>query len=196
VAPSNVDRLVFVGLYRVAATVLDALKIVQPETVIRWHHAGFRAYWRWRSRPRGGRPQISADIRRLILEMSIANSLWGAPRIHGELLKLGINVGQTTVAKYMAKRRRPPSQGWKTFLRNHADGIASIDMFVVPTISFRLLYGLLVVEHSRRELLWLGVTAHPTAEWIAHQLTEACGLIEPIPSGFGETDPGIANFSR
>jgi transposase InsO family protein len=179
VALSNVDRLVFVGLYRVAATVLDALKIVRPETVVRWHHAGFRAYWRWRSRPRGGRPQISADIRRLILEMSIANPLWGAPRIHGELLKLGINVGQTTVAKYMAKRRRPPSQGWKTFLRNHADGIASIDMFVVPTISFRLLYGLLVVQHSRRELLWLGVTAHPTAEWIAHQLTEACGWGEP-----------------
>ena len=176
---SNVDRLVFVGLYRVAATVLDALKVVQSETVIRWHHAGFRAYWRWRSRPGGGRPQVSADIRRLILEMSIANPLWGAPRIHGELLKLGINVGQTTVAKYMAKRRRPPSQGWKTFLRNHSDGIASIDMFVVPTISFRLLYGLLVVQHSRRELLWLGVTAHPTAEWIAQQLTEAFGWSEP-----------------
>jgi hypothetical protein len=106
-----VDRLVFVGLYRVASTVLDALKIVQRETVIRWHHAGFRAYWRWRSRPGGGRPQISADIRRLILEMSIANPLWGAPRIHGELLKLGINVGQTTVAKYMAegfRRWSPP----------------------------------------------------------------------------------------
>ena len=193
VALSNADRLVFVGLYRVAATVLDALKIVQPETVIRWHHAGFRAYWRWRSRPGGGRPQISADIRRLILEMSIANPLWGAPRIHGELLKLGINVGQTTVAKYMAKRRRPPSQGWKTFIRNHADGIASIDMFVVPTISFRLLYGLLVVQHSRRELLWLGVTAHPTAEWIAHQLTEAFGWSEPRArlAYLGPTTPSI-----
>ena len=111
--------------------------------------------------------------------MSVANPLWGAPRIHGELLKLGINVGQTTVAKYMAKRRRPPSQGWKTFLRNHADGIASIDLFFVPTISFRLLYGLLVLQHSRRELLWLGVTAHPSAEWIARQLTEACGWSEP-----------------
>jgi hypothetical protein len=107
--------------------------------------------------------------------MSVANPLWGAPRIHGELLKLGIDVGQTTVAKYMAKRRRPPSQGWKTFLRNHADGIASIDLFVVPTISFRLLCALLVLRHSRRELLWLGVTAHPSAEWIARQLTEACG---------------------
>jgi transposase InsO family protein len=99
----------------------------------------------------------------------------GAPRIHGELLKLGIDVGQTTVAKYMAKRRRPPSQGWKTFLRNHADGIASMDLFVVPTISFRLPYGLLVLQHGRRQILWLGVTAHPTAEWIARQLTEAYG---------------------
>jgi hypothetical protein len=96
--------------------------------------------------------------------MSVANPLWGAPRIHGELLKLGIDVGQTTVAKYMTRRRRPPSQGWKTFLRNHADGIASIDLFVVPTISFRLLYALLVLRHSRREILWFGVTAHPSAE--------------------------------
>src|SRR3954465_9229793 len=101
--------------------------------------------------------------------------LWGAPRIHGELLKLGIDVGQTSVAKYMARRQRPPSQGWRTFLRNHADGIASIDLFVVPTISFRLLYGLLVLRHDRRRILWLGVTAHPTAEWIARQVTEACG---------------------
>jgi transposase InsO family protein len=128
--------------------------------------------WRWKSRPRGGRPQTPADIRRLIREMSADNPLWGAPRIHGELLKLGIDVGQTTVAKYMAKRRRPPSQGWKTFLRNHADGIASMDLFVVPTISFQLLYGLLILRHWRRELLWLSVTAH------ARQLTEACGWNE------------------
>ena len=107
--------------------------------------------------------------------MSIANPLWGAPRIHGELLKLGIDVGQTTVAQYMAKRRRPPSQGWRTFLHNHADGIASMDLFVVPTISFRLLYGLLILQHGRRQILWLGVTAQPTAEWIARQLTEAYG---------------------
>ena len=108
-------------------------------------------------------------------DMSIANPLWGAPRIHGELLKLGIDVGQTTVAKYMAKRRRPPSPGWRTFLHNHVDGIASMDLFVVPTISFRLLYGLLILQHGRRQILWLGVTTHPTAEWIARQLTEACG---------------------
>jgi transposase InsO family protein len=107
--------------------------------------------------------------------MSIANPFWGAPRVHGELLKLGIDVSQTTVAKYMAKGRRPPSQGWRTFLHNHADGIASMDLFVVPTVSFRLLYGLLILQHGRRQILWLGVTAHPTAEWIARQLTEAYG---------------------
>ena len=115
------------------------------------------------------------QIRQLIREISIANPLWGAPRTHGELLKLGIDVGQTTIAKYMARSRRPPSQGWKTFLRNHADGIASMDLFVVPTISFRLLYGLLILAHRRRKILWLGVTAQPSAEWIAHQLTEAFG---------------------
>ena len=175
-----IDRLVFVGLYRLFPRVLDALAIVRPGTVIKWHRAGFRLYWRWKSRPRGGRPTVPLEIRRLIREMSIANPLWGAPRIHGELLKLGIENGQTSVAKYMARRRGPPSQGWKTFLRNHADGIVAMDLFVVPTISFRLLYGLLIMGHSRRQILWFGVTAHPTAEWIANQLTEACGW-EQIP---------------
>ena len=111
--------------------------------------------------------------------MSLANPLWGAPRLHGELRKLGIDVGQTTVAKYMSKRRRPPSQGWKTYLHNHAEAVASIDLFVVPTISFRLLYGFLILRHARRELLWLGVTTHPNAEWLARQLTEAWGWNEP-----------------
>jgi transposase InsO family protein len=170
-----IDRLVFAGLYRLAPGVLGALKILKPETVIRWHRMGSRSHWRWKSRPRGGRPKTPADTRQLIREMSVANPLWGAPRIHGELLKLGIDVGQTTVAKYMAKGRRPPSQGWRTFLRNHAGAITSMDLFVVPTISFRLLYGLLILEHSRWKLLWLAVTSHPDAEWIARQLTEACG---------------------
>src|SRR5215211_5044872 len=151
------------------------LAIIRPETVVRWHRAGFRSYWRWKSRRRSGRPAVSAEIRQLIREMSIANPLWGAPRIHGELLKLGIDIGQTSVAKYMARRRRPPSLGWRTFLRNHADGIAAMDLFVVPTISFRLLYGLLILRHDRRRILWLGVTMHPTAEWIARQLVEALG---------------------
>jgi Integrase core domain len=177
---SKIDRLVFTGLYRLSPNVLDALKILKPETVIRWHRAGFRSYWRWKSRRLGGRPTVPLEIRGLIREMSIANPLWGAPRIHGELLKLGIDIGQTSVAKYMARRRGPPSQGWKTFLHNHADGIAAMDLFVVPTISFRLLYGLLIVGHGRRQVLWFGVTAHPTAEWLANQVTEACGW-EQVP---------------
>jgi len=137
-------------LYRLAPKVLGALAIVKPETVIKWHRMGVSVYWRWKSRPRGGRPRVPVEIRRLIREMSIANPLWGAPRIHGELLKLGIDIGQTSVAKYIARRRSPPSQGWKTFLHNHADDIAAMDMFVVPTISFRLLFGLLIVGRRRR----------------------------------------------
>jgi transposase InsO family protein len=138
------------------------------------------AFWRWKSSRRAGRPSVPPEIRRLIREMSLANPLWGAPRIHGELLKLGIDVGQTSVAKYMARRRRPPSQGWRTFLLNHADGIASIDLFVVPTISFKLLYGLLILRHDRRRIVWVGVTTSPTSEWIARQVREACGW-EPVP---------------
>ena len=164
---SHFDRLVFTGLYRLVPGILDALAIVRPETVIGWHRAGFRSIWRWKSRRRGGPPRVPPEIGRLIPNMSLANSLWGAPRIHGELLKLGIDVGQTSVAKYMARAGRGPSQGWRTFLRNHADGIASMDLFVVPTLSFRPLYGILVLRHQRRRLLWLGVTANPTAEWIA-----------------------------
>jgi transposase InsO family protein len=172
---SNFDRLIFVCLYRIAPRIPNAVAIVEPQTLIRWHRAGFRAFCRWKSRRRPGRPTVSLEVRQLIRDMSLANPLWGAPRIHGEFLKLGIDVGQTSVAKYMARRRRPPSQGWRTFLLNHADGIASIDLFMVPTISFRLLYGLLILRHDRRRILWLGATAHPTAEWIARQVTEACG---------------------
>jgi len=121
--------------------------------VIKWHRAGFRSYWRWKSRRPGGRPAVPPEICKFIRQMSIANPLWGPPRIHRELLKLGVDVGQTSVAKYIVKRREPPSQGWKTFLLNHADGIAAMDMFVVPTISFRLLYGLLIMGHGRRQIL-------------------------------------------
>jgi hypothetical protein len=187
------DRLVFVGLYRFFPNICDALAIVKPDTIVRWHRAGFRLYWCWRSRCRGGRPKVPLEIRQLIRQMSVANPLWGAPRIDGELLKLGIDVGQTSVAKYMVRRRVPPSQGWRIFLRNHADGIAAVDLFAVPTISFRLLYGLLIMGHGRRQLLWFGVTAHPTAEWIANQLTEACGwgqiprcLIRDRDGAYGE----------
>jgi hypothetical protein len=153
VTVGNIDGLVFAGLYHLAPDVLDAVKILKPETIIRRHRAGFRAWWRWKSRLRGGRPRTPDEIRQLIREMRVANPLWRAPRIHGELLKLGMDVGQTTVAKYMAKRRRPPSQGRRTLVHNHVDAIASIDIFVVPTISFGLVYGLLILRQSRRELL-------------------------------------------
>ena len=120
---SAMDRLTFVGLYRLAPNAIKALTIVKPDTVIRWHRAGFRLYWRWKSRRRCGRPTVPLEIRRLIREMNIANPLWGAPRIHGELLKLGIEIGQTSVAKYMARRGAPPSQGWKTFTPSLVSGI-------------------------------------------------------------------------
>src|SRR3954452_13902028 len=177
---SDFDRLIFICLYRMAPRILDALTVVEPDTVLRWHRAGFRLFWRWKSRRGVGRPKVPLEVRQLIREMSLANPFWGAPRIHGELLKLGIDVGQTSVAKYMARRRRPPSQGWRTFLLNHADGIASIDLFVVPTISFKLLYGLLILRHDRRRILWVGITTSPTSEWIARQVSEACGW-EPVP---------------
>jgi transposase InsO family protein len=170
---TNTDRLLFVWLYRWFPSTVSALAIIRPETVIRWHRLGFRAYWRWRSGNRVGRPKISAELRALIREMSQANSLWGAPRIHGELLKLGFEVAQSTVAKYMVRRRGPPSQGWKTFLRNHVPHIGAIDLFVVPTAGFKLLYGLVIIRLHRRPLVWVNVTTNPTADWIARQITEA-----------------------
>jgi len=170
---TNHDRWFLIQLYRWFPSILQVLTIVRPETLLRWHRAGFRCYWRWKSRPLGGRPQIDTELRALIRRMSIENPLWGAPRIHGELLKLGFSVAQSTVAKYMVKRRGPPSQGWRTFLRNHAPDIAAMDLFVVPTIGFDLLYAFVIVRLDRRDLVWINVTAHPTAEWVARQITEA-----------------------
>src|SRR5450830_1539550 len=167
------DRALFVWLYRRFPRILDAITIVRPETVVRWHRMGFAAYWRWKSRPLGGRPWIRKEVRDLIRRMSFENPLLGAPKIHGELLKIGIDVAQSTVSKYMVPRQGRPSQTWKTFLRNHADGIASIDLFVVPTIAFERLFTFLVLGHGRRQLLWFAVTRHPTAEWLARQITEA-----------------------
>jgi transposase InsO family protein len=169
----NNDRWFLIQLYRWFPSILQVVTIVQPETLVRWHRAGFRYYWRWKSRSRGGRPQIETDLRALIRQMSMENPLWGAPRIHGELLKLGFEVAQSSVAKYMVKRRRPPSQGWRTFLRNHAPDIAAMDLFVVPTIGFDVLYAFIIVRLNRRDLVWINVTTNPTAEWIACQLTEA-----------------------
>ena len=170
---TNNDRWFFVQLYRWFPSILPVLMIIRPETLVRWHRAGFRRYWRWKSRRRGGRPQIETELRALIRQMSTENLLWGAPRIHGELLKLGVEVAQSSVAKYMVKRRGPPSQGWRTFLRNHAPEVAAMDLFVVPTIGFKLLYGLVVVRIHRRDLVCINVTANPTAEWVARQITEA-----------------------
>src|ERR1700694_5176054 len=158
----NIDRLIFVWLYRFFPAILNAIIVVKPETVIRWHGRGFRAYWRWKSRHLGGRPRIDSETRALIRHMNHENPLWGAPRIHGELLMLGIEVAESTVGRYMVRRRRPPSKGWKTFLRNHAAGIASLDLFVVRTISFKLLYGLVILRHARRRLVIVSVSTNPT----------------------------------
>jgi hypothetical protein len=154
---TNSDRWIFIWLYRWFPSILQVLTVVKPETLVRWHRAGFRCYWRWKSRQRGGRPQIEVDLRALIRRMSMENPLWGAPRVHGELLKLGFDVAQSSVAKYMVKRPGSPSQGWRTFLRNHAPDIAAMDLFVVPTIGFDLIYALVIVRLGRRELVWINV---------------------------------------
>src|SRR5271157_1949314 len=169
------DRALFIWLYRCCPRILDAITIVRPETVVRWHRMGFAAYWRWKSRSPGGRPRIGKEVRDLIRRMSFENPLWGAPRIHGELLRLGFDVAQSTVSIYMVPRRDRPSQTWKTFLRNHAEGIASIDLFVVPTISFeQQLYALLVLHHRRRRLLWTTVMPRGNQGEKPCCLTEEC----------------------
>src|SRR5712664_1335902 len=155
---TNHDRWFLIQLYRWFPSILQVLTIIRPETLVRWHRAGFRCYWRWKSRPLGGRPQIDTELRALIRRMSVENPLWGAPRIHGELLKLGFEVAQSSVAMYMVKRRGPPSQGWRTFLHNHAPEIAAMDFFVVPTIGFHLLYAFVIVGLGRRELGWINGT--------------------------------------
>ena len=146
--------------------------IVKPETILAWHRRGFRLFWAWKRRGRG-RPTVTAEVRALIRTMSEANPLWGAPRIHGELLKLGVTVSQAAVAKYMVRGRRPPSQTWRTFLANHATQIMAADFFVVPTITYRLLFVLIILAHDRRRVVHVAVTAHPTAAWTAQQLREA-----------------------
>ena len=190
------DRALFVWLYRGFPRILDAITILRPETIVRWHRKGFRAFWRWKSRPLGGRPQIDKELRDLIRRMSVENPLWGAPHIHGELLKLGFDVAQSTVSKYMVPRRGRPSQTWKTFLRNHADGIASIDLFVVPTIAFEQLFAFLILGHGRRQLLWFAVTRHPTAEWLARQITEAFPWDRAPTLSFATTTEPSAAYSH
>jgi putative transposase len=170
----STDRLLWVWLYRIWPRVLNAMVLVKPATVIQWNRKGFRLYWRWRSRSRHlGRPRTSTQIRDLIRQMSMANPLWGAPRIHGELLKLGIEVSQATVGRYMPWRPKVPSPTWRTFLRNHMFDMAAVDMFVVATATFQLLYALIILGHDRRRVIHFEVTPNPTQIWLARQMTEA-----------------------
>src|SRR3989475_226591 len=175
---TEMDRIFWIGLARLWKNWRSSLQVVRPETVVRWHRRGFRLYWAWKSRRRWGRPAIGRDLRDLIRQMSRANPLWGAPRIHGELLKLGLTVSQATVSKYMVRPRRPPSQAWRAFLMNHARDLIALDFFTVPTATFRVLFVLIVLSHGRRRLVHFNVTEHPTAEWTARQLIEACGQEE------------------
>ena len=167
------DRLFWVWLSRLWSGWQSALLIVQPETVVRWHHQGFRLYWRWKSRKKPGRPKVDRTIRDLIRRMCQENPLWGAPRIQSELALLGHDVAESTVAKYMRHQSKPPSQSWLTFLKNHVGQIAAIDFFTVPTITFRVLYVFLVLRHERRRVVHFNVAAHPTAPWTAQQIVEA-----------------------
>ena len=168
------DRFFWAWLSGVWLEWRSALVIVKPETVIGWHRQGFRLFWTWKIRHgRVGRPVVSQAVRALIRRMSRENPTWGAPRIHGELLKLGMEIGETSVGKYMVRHRKPPSQRWRTFLENHVKDLVSVDFFTVPTIRFQVLYVFLVLAHDRRRILHFNVTAHPTAEWTAQQLVQA-----------------------
>ena len=162
---TNHERWFFIQLYRWFPSILQVLTIIRPATLVRWHRAGFRCYWRWKSCPLGGRPQIETKLRVLIRRMSVENPLWGAPRIHGELLKLGFEVAQSSVAKYMVKRRGPPSQGWRTFSQSRA-GYCRDGPVRCSNYGFDLLYAFVIVRLDRSELIWINATANPTAEWV------------------------------
>jgi len=171
---TRADRIFWVWLRRVWSDWKSVLMIVKADTVIAWHRKGFRLFWTWRiHRGKPGRPRVPQEIRELIRMLSRNNPGWGAPRIHGELLKLGIEITEPTVAKYMVRYRKPPSQTWRTFLENHMKTMVSVDFFIVPTIRFEILYVFLVLAHERRRIVHFAVTAHPTAEWTAQQLREA-----------------------
>ena len=170
---TQADRAFWVALCSLWPDRHDALIIVKPQTVIGWHRKGFKLYWTWKSRRRGGRPPIDAEIRTLIRRMARENPTWGAPRVHGELLMLGFEVGEATVSRYMPRRRKPPSHSWRSFLRNHTNDLVSIDFFVVPTATFRILYVFLVLEHERRHIAHFNVTDGPSAQWTGQQLVNA-----------------------
>jgi putative transposase len=167
------DRIFWVWLSRVWPNWRSALLVVKPDTVVRWHRQGFKLYWRWKSRKKPGRPKIDAEVRNLIRRMSLENPTWGAPRVLSELALLGHNVAESTVAEYMVRQPKPPSQNWRTFLKNHVCQIAAVDFFTVPTVTFQMLYVFLVLRHDRRRVVHFNVTISPTAQWAAQQTVEA-----------------------
>ena len=171
---SNVDRGFWVLLRRFWTDWARALIIVKPETFVRWHRSGFKRYWTWKSRRRRpGRPSVAPEVRELIRNMSRANVTWGAPRVHGELVKLGISISQAAVSKYMVRHRKPPSQTWRSFLDNHVKDLVSVDFFTLPTATFRVLFVFIVLRHDRRSIVHFNVTEHPSAEWTAQQMVDA-----------------------
>ena len=193
---SQTDRSFWVLISRNWPRWRDVLHIVRPETVIRWHREGFRRHWTAKCRKRG-RPPIDPKIRALIRRMCDANPLWGAPRIHGELLKLGIKASEAVVSKYMIRTQKPPSQTWRTFLENHARDIIAIDFLTVPTVTFRVLFVVVILSHDRRRILHTNVTESPTAEWTARQVIEAVGLDEAPKYLIRDRDGKLsASFSR
>jgi len=178
---TSLDRVFWTALRHVWPRWSEVLAIVKPETVVGWHRAGFRLYWRWRSRPRGGRPKITEEIRVLIARLAQDNPDWGAPKIHGELQKLGLVVSERSVARYLRRigRRGDPGKRWLAFLQNHREVIAAFDFFTVPTVTFQLLYCFFVIDHRRRRILHFHVTPHPTAAWVVQQLREAFPQASP-----------------
>jgi putative transposase len=169
------DRLFWTTLRRVWSRWAEVLVVVKPDTVVGWHRAGFRLFWRWRSRPRGGRPKITNEVRALIRRLAEENPTWGAPKIHGELQKLGFVVSKRSVARHLrgVRRRGDPGARWLAFLQNHREVIVAFDFFTVPTVTVKLLYCFFVIAHGRREILHFNVTRRPTAEWVVQQLREA-----------------------
>ncbi len=191
------NKMIFIALYRCFPTVLYSIHILQPTTILRWHRQGFRAYWRWKSGRKGGRPKIDVELRELIQQVSRENPLWGAPRIHGELLLLGYKVSETTVAKYMVKHEPyGGGQTWKTFLENNKEGIASMDFLIVPTIQFKLLYCLIIINHTRRRIIHCAVTTVPTSAWVAQQIIEAFPWNEAPQYMVRDNDPLFNVFVR
>ena len=194
------DRLFWTALKQVWPRWSDVLVIVKPETVVRWHRAGFRLFWKWRSRPSGGRPKVSEEIRNLIRRLAMENPTWGAPKIHGELLKIGFGIAERTVARYLrhTRRRGDPARRWLAFLANHREVIVAMDFFTVPTLSFQLLYCFFVIEHGRRRILHFNVTPHPTSDWVVQQLRETFPEAGPyryvILDHDAKFDAGVISF--